>query len=212
MDTLNAILRSRIIAIARGIYGSDLISASRALYDGGIRAFEITFEQDKPEELTVDAISGLISSLPKDAVVGAGTVMNADQVDHACRAGAKFIISPNTSSEVILETKRLSMISIPGAMTPTEIALAWDLGADIVKLFPAGALGAEYYKSVKAPLKYIPLAAVAGVTEKNIKDFYDAGAAAFGISSSLYRKDYISAGDFESVRRAAEGFYKALSE
>ncbi|MBO4384106.1 MAG: bifunctional 4-hydroxy-2-oxoglutarate aldolase/2-dehydro-3-deoxy-phosphogluconate aldolase [Clostridia bacterium] len=212
MDALSIILKTKMIAIARRIYGSDLVSASKALYDGGIRAFEVAFEQDKPIELTVKAIEELRAALPADAAVGAGTVMTVGQAEAAHRAGASFVISPNTSPDVIKKTKELSMVSVPGAMTPTEIAFAQSLGADIVKLFPAGVLGIEYFKAVKAPLKTIPLAAVAGITEKNIKGFSDAGAAAFGISSSLFRTELIEKGDFDRIRSAAEGFIRALSD
>lgn len=211
MEVLKSIIGSRIIAISRGNYGEDLIFAARALYEGGVRAFEVTFEQDKPEALTADSIAQLAESLPDDAVIGAGTVMNAEQVRIAHEAGASFIISPNTCREVIETTKRLGMVSIPGAMTPTEIAEAYSLGADIVKLFPAGVLGIEYFKAVRAPLKHIPLAAVAGITAENIKAFSDAGAAAYGISSSLFIKKAIKDRDAEAIKKAAEAFYAAIN-
>ena len=210
MDTAESIKAARIIAISRGIYGYDCIMASKALYEGGVRAFEITFEQDKPHIKTIEAIESLIKELPSDAVVGAGTVMNVEQVHAAYDAGALFIISPNTDPSVIGETKRLGMVSIPGAMTPTEIAEAYSFGADIVKVFPAGILGVEYFKAVKAPLAHIPMAAVAAITVDNIKEFSRAGAEAFGISSSLYKKNSIFEGRFDEVRAAAEAFFEAL--
>ena len=212
MDTLQIINDSKIIAIARGIYGSDLILASRALYDGGIRAIEVTFEQDKPLDVTAKAIAELRFALPGDCALGAGTVMNTEQVRAAHGAGASFIISPNTSRDVIAATKELSMVSIPGAMTPTEIAFAWSCGADIIKLFPAGNLGLEYFKAVKAPFRHIPIAAVAGITTDNIRSFCDAGAVAFGISSGLFKKDRIADRDFDSLKSAAERYIRLLSD
>lgn len=219
MDTFETIIGSEIIAIARGICGEQLIKASCALYEAGVRAFEVTFEQDTdPVRMyenivrTSDNIVRLYENLPKDAVIGAGTVLTVDQVCAAHSAGARFIISPNTDRTVIEKTKELGMLSIPGAMTPTEIVNAYSFGADIVKLFPAGDLGAGYFKSVRAPLKHIPLAAVAGITAQNIGSFKKAGAVAYGISSSLYKTDAINKGDYESVRLAAEAFYKALRE
>ena len=210
MDTLKGICSSKIIAIARGIYGDELTEASRALYAGGVRAFEVTFEQNEPLVRTADAIVRLTESLPSDAVIGAGTVLTSEQVDAAHFAGARFIISPDTDPNVIGRTKELSMVSIPGAMTPTEIVSAYSFGADIVKVFPAGVLGIEYFKAVKAPLKHIPLAAVAGVTVSNIKAFYEAGAVAFGISSSLYLRDAIKNGEYQLITQAAEAFYSAI--
>lgn len=211
MEIIDIIKGSGIIAIARGIGGEELISAAKALYEGGVRAFEVTFEQDKPLFSTTESIKRLIAELPEDAAVGAGTVMNTAQVDFAKEAGASFIISPNTDKAVIEETKRAGLVSIPGAMTPTEIAFAYSCGADIVKVFPAGVLGVEYFKAVKAPLKHIPMAAVAAVTTQNIRDFLDAGAVAFGISSSLFNKEMINKGDFEGIKSAAEEFFKAIS-
>lgn len=211
MDTLGIIKESKLIAIARGLYGSKLIEASLALYRGGVRAFEVTFEQDKSIGLTTDAISRLTENLPADAVIGAGTVLSRSQVDEARNAGARFIISPNTDKAVIELTKQSGMVSIPGAMTPTEIVNAHTYGADIVKLFPAGVLGLEYFKAVRAPLAHIPLAAVAGITINNIRDFYNAGAVAFGISSTLYNKKSIAESDYNALIKTAQRFYEVLN-
>ncbi|MBQ3849319.1 MAG: bifunctional 4-hydroxy-2-oxoglutarate aldolase/2-dehydro-3-deoxy-phosphogluconate aldolase [Clostridia bacterium] len=211
MDTLGIIKESKLIAIARGLYGSKLIEASLALYRGGVRAFEVTFEQDKSIGLTTDAISRLTESLPADAVIGAGTVLSRSQVDEARNAGARFVISPNTDKAVIELAKQSGMVSIPGAMTPTEIVNAHTYGADIVKLFPAGGLGLEYFKAVRAPLAHIPLAAVAGITINNIRDFYNAGAVAFGISSTLYNKKSIAESDYNALIKTAQRFYEVLN-
>ena len=211
MDTLDKIIGSGIIAIARGVYGEPLINAARALYDGGVRAFEVTFEQEGSASRTAEAVALIKSELPCDTVIGAGTVLTADQVELAHSAGASFIISPNTDRAVIERTKQLSMVSIPGAMTPTEIRYAHSCGADVVKLFPAGMLGVAYFKAVKAPLAHIPLAAVAGIDTNNIKAFKDAGAVAFGISSSLFLRDAIACGEFGRLTEAAKAFYSALS-
>lgn len=210
MDTLSVIRSSKLIAISRGFYGSELTDASLALYGAGVRAFEVTFEKDKPSSVTADAIAMLIDKLPSDCVVGAGTVLEPEQVRFARAAGAGFIISPNVSGSVISVTKALGMVSIPGAMTPTEIVKAYELGADIVKLFPAGILGIDYFKAVKAPLAHIPIAAVAGITPDNISEFHNAGAVAFGISSGLYIKDAVNAGDTARIAQAAARFYEKL--
>ena len=212
MDTLKTILNGRIIAISRGIYGAKLIDSALALYEGGVRAFEVTFEQDKDLGQTSEAVGRLYESLPTDAAVGAGTVLTPDQVRMAKNAGASFIISPDTRAEVVAETKRLGLISIPGAMTPTEVVRAYSLGADIVKVFPAGVLGAEYFKALKAPLAHIPLAAVAGITPENILKFHKAGAAAFGISTGLYKPSAVENGDTETLKSLAKLFLDSLSE
>ena len=210
MDTLDKLLDSKIIAIARGVSAEDLIMASKALYSGGVRAFEVAFEQGAEEKRTAECIAGLLNELPSDAAVGAGTVLSPKQAEAAHEAGASFIISPNTSEAVIARTKELGMVSVPGAMTPTEILKAYELGADIVKLFPAGVLGIEYFKAVRAPLSGIPLAAVAGITPENIALFEAAGAAAYGISSSLYLKNAIRERRFDAMTEAAKRFFDAM--
>lgn len=218
MDTLETILNTKIIAISRGFYGRKLVDASLALYEGGVRAFEVTFEQEmdlvrSSENVgrTCEAISELRSALPSDAAIGAGTVMNAEQVMAAKIAGAAFIISPNTDESVIKETKRLGLVSIPGAMTPSEIVYAHSCGADIVKVFPAGVLGAGYFKAVKTPLAHIRLAAVAGIDPDNIAAFYKAGAEAFGISTGLYIPSAVESGDYETLKSKARLYFDKLS-
>ena len=117
---------------------------------------------------------------------------------------------PKTDGEVIREATRLGMASIPGAMTPTEIAAAYAYGADIVKVFPAGDLGAGYFKAVRAPLAHIPMAAVGGLTKANIKDYQKAGAIAYGISGSLYNIPLIKAGEYEKLTEAAREYVSLL--
>ena len=155
------------------------------------------------------AIAKIRAEVP-DAVVGAGTVMTPEQAEAARAAGACFAISPNTDTEVIRAVKRLGMVSVPGALTPTEIVTAYNAGADIVKVFPAGTMGVEYFKQIKAPLSHIPLAAVGGLSHKNAADFASAGAAAFGISGSLYDKKLIAEGDLEGVTAAAMAYRDIL--
>ena len=205
MDTLKQIKDTKIIAISRGFSSEELIPASLALYNGGIRAFEVTFEQGKDPLL-----ARLVKALPEGCSVGAGTVLNAEQVRLARDSGAGFIISPNTDRSVIEETKRLGLISIPGAMTPSEIVSAYSFGADIVKIFPAGILGINYFKAIRAPLEHIPMAAVAGITPDNIADFSKAGAVAFGISSGIYNREAVMTHNAEMLESLAEAFISKL--
>lgn len=202
-----------IIVIARGIYGDDLINAVQAAYEGGIRAVEVAFEQGGDLMKIGRAISSLVTHFGSRMTVGAGTVLTRDQLEMAYRCGAEFIVSPNTDPEIISATKKLlGLASIPGATTPTEIIKAYDYGADIVKLFPAGALGPAYFSAVTTPLSHIRCAAVSGVTVENIRAFRKAGACAFGISSSILNKKYISEGNFDRIRESAEAFINALND
>ena len=204
--TLSRIFETGIIAIARGIYGEKLLYAVGALLDAGIRAVEVTFDQKTMGVETFEAILKLKAAFKNDAAIGAGTVLTQDQLKLAYHAGADFIVSPNTDEAIIRETKRLGMVSIPGAMTPSEITAANSYGADIIKVFPAGALGVEYFSAITTPLSNIKCAAVGGVTLNNISAFKKAGACAFGISSSLFDKKLVEAEYYEEISRNAVAF------
>ena len=202
-ETLSFILSQKIIAIVRGIYGEDILRLAEALLQGGIHLVEVTYDQTGDPEKTAKAIRDLRDHFRGDLLPGAGTVMNKEQVRVSCEAGAEYIISPNVSEEVIRETKRLGLLSFPGALTPTEIASAYDLGADVVKVFPASVLGPSYIKAVKAPLKHIPLMAVGGVNEQNAGDFIRAGAAGVGVGGNLVNKAFVQGGEFERITEIA---------
>ena len=149
----------------------------------------------------IKALCGMPGIIP-----GAGTVLSPDQVRAAYEAGAKYIVSPNTDPAVIAETKRLGLISIPGALTPSEIMAAHNAGADLVKLFPTATMGLKYFKDLRAPLSHIGLVVTAGITPDNLGDYLKAGAFAAGISSPLCDKELIAAGDFAEITRRARAF------
>ena len=169
-QVLDKIINGKIVAIVRGIKSDKILDLVEAMYKGGITCVEVTFDQSSEEKMkdTLTSISKICEIYNEKICVGAGTVMTAEQVRLAIKAGAQYIISPNVDEEVIKETKKLDKISIPGAFTPTETAYAYKLGADIVKLFRAGELGAGYIKAVKAPLKHIPVVAVGGVNPRQL--------------------------------------------
>lgn len=206
---LDLILEKKIITIVRGTYGDDLRKLAHALYDGGIRFMEVTFDQKDPDCIakTAGAISMLNAEFAGcDFYAGAGTVLTKEQVKAASDAGASYIISPNTNPEVIRYTKELGLVSIPGAMTPTEILLAHDCGADIVKLFPAATLGLKYVKDILAPISHVAIIATAGITEENFAEFLKLGLKGAGISGRLTDKKLIAAGDWEEFTRRAKAF------
>ena len=207
-NTLEKILENGIIAISRGNYGDTLLRAVDAAARGGIKAVEITFEQNLAPEIAGEALDKLVRRFGTVLAVGAGTVLTLEQLSIAAQAGAKYIVSPNSDCYIIKETKRRGLISIPGAMTPTEIAA----GADIVKLFPAGALGVEYFKAIKAPLRHIPVAAVGGVTPENLLLFKKAGACAYGISTGIFNAAAIKSEDYERVRLLAHEYVRLAAQ
>lgn len=197
--------RKKIIAICRRIYGEDLLHLAGALHEGGVDFIEVTFDQAAPDclEKTAQAIKMLAKSY-KDMYIGAGTVLTYPQVDAATAAGAGFIISPNTDIEIIKYTKKCGLVSIPGAMTPSEIIAAHNAGADYVKLFPCAYLGERYIKDIMAPISHVKLIATGGVNADNFQTFMDFGMVGAGISGALSDKAAIRSGDWEKLKRNAQ--------
>lgn len=208
--TLNTILQSKIIAIVRGIPGEKIVDLAKAMERGGIRCIEVTFDQTTDGAQTLEAIRALKEQCGDKICVGAGTVMTAQQVTLAAEAGAEYMISPNTDEAVIRQTKQLGKISIPGAMTPSEAVFAYNCGADIVKLFPAGILGADYIKAVKAPLKHIPVVAVGGINAENCRQFINAGAVGVGVGGNLVSLQLVEEGRLDEITQIAQAYTNAL--
>lgn len=205
---IQKVLDKKIVAIVRGVYGEDCVNLARALCEGGIELLEVTFDQSKPEYLnrTSDTIRQLVQALGDKMIFGAGTVTTLEMLELARNAGARFVVSPDTNEEVIKATVAAGMVSMPGALTPTEIVTAHRYGADFVKLFPAGTQGTAYFKAVTAPLNHIRLLAVGGVNEKNIADFMAAGAVGAGVGGNLVNKTWIANGEFDKITALAKEF------
>ena len=162
---IQEIEKNKIITILRGVPAEQVIAVAEALYQGGIRLLEVTYSADGSVSDTETArmIGHLAAHFGEKMHIGAGTVLTARQVRLTHEAGGCFIISPDTCPEVIRETAACGMVSIPGALTPSEITAAHRLGADLVKVFPVTQLGAGYIKAVKAPLSHVRLLAVGGI-------------------------------------------------
>lgn len=204
----------KVIAIARGITTEQCVHVAKALYDGGIRFMEVTFDASGkvPDEETAGAITAIKEAMGEKMHVGAGTVLTAEQAEIAYRAGAEYIISPDVNEMVIRKTCELGMISIPGAMTPTEAMTAYHYGADFVKIFPAGNLGSCYIKAIRAPLNQIALMAVGGVSADNIKEFLAVGCAGAGIGGNLVSKKLIENGNYAALTETARQTVAAAKE
>ena len=214
MDVKDLILRDKVIVIARRIYGDTLLKLADAMCSGGIHLMELTFDQSDSEciDKTASSVARLNARFGGDMLFGAGTVITPQQVDAAYQAGCKYIISPNTDLDVINATKAHGLVSIPGAMTPSEILAAHKAGADFVKLFPTGYLGLPYIKDIRAPISHVKLIATGGVTEDNFSAFLRAGMVAAGISGRLTDKACIESGDYEELTRRAKAFRAIADE
>lgn len=209
---IQSVLENKLIAIVRGVYGEDCIRLAKALYAGGIKLLEVTFDQSSPVlwKKTADTIRMLNDQLGNKMAFGAGTVTSVELVSIAKEAGAQFIVSPDCDAAVIRATVEAGMVSMPGAMTPTEVLQAHKAGADFVKLFPVGNFGPGYLKSVAAPINHVKLLAVGGVNENNIADFLKAGAVGAGVGGNLVNKAWIAEGKFQEITALAKTFTDAV--
>jgi len=196
-----------IIPVVRASSPEEAVQVVEAIMAGGLPVLEIT--------MTVPGAVQVIKELVKrfdDAIVGAGTVLDAETARACIDAGARFIVSPALNPDTIVCCREVDVAVMPGALTPTEVVSAWNAGADLVKVFPAGALGgASYIKSLKAPLPQIELVPTGGVTLANAGAFIEAGAAAVGVGADLVDTKAIRAGQPEKITQAARAFVEAVS-
>lgn len=203
--TLKTIFDCKIIAILRNVAEDKLVSLQDALLEQGIRCLEVTFDQKDKHgiEITQRSILRLREHAGDKMEIGAGTVLTMEQLDAARVAGASFIISPDCNREIIEMTRSYGLVSMPGAMTPTEILSAYRWGASIVKVFPAGRLGTGYFHDIRGPINHVPLSAVGGVDHTNMEPFYREGVCCFGIGSNIVKKELLQANDFAAIGQNA---------
>ncbi|MDR2649981.1 MAG: bifunctional 4-hydroxy-2-oxoglutarate aldolase/2-dehydro-3-deoxy-phosphogluconate aldolase [Clostridiales bacterium] len=194
-------LENGLIAIIRGMDENLILPLAEALYSGGVKMVEVTFNQSKPDtfESTARAIAVMRERLAGKIIPGAGTAFTPKQVELAAEAGAMYIVSPHTDADVIRKTRELGLVSMPGALTASEAAVAYNAGADFVKLFPAGSLGPGYLKALCAPLAHLRFLAVGGIDLNNAADFIRAGAVGLGVGGNLVNKEWIETGQFGKI-------------
>ena len=199
--TIDKILSEKIVIIVRGVPKNSLPELGEALYRAGIRVMECTYDATGKisDEETAEGIGALAKQLEGRMTVGAGTVLTERQVRLTAEAGGKFIISPDTNAEIIAETKKQGLVSIPGAFSASEATAAHRAGADFVKLFPISQLGAEYVKAIFAPLSHIRFLAVGGVNSDSMLGYMKNGACGVGIGLNAEDKQAIARGDFDFI-------------
>lgn len=199
---LQTLLDTKIVAIVRSPSGTELVQVARALLEGGIRAIEITFTVPGAAKV----LEQITEELGQEIVLGAGTVLDAETARLAILAGAEFIVAPNTNAAVIRVCRRYSRLAIPGALTPTEVVRAWELGADIVKVFPAEIGGPAYLRALKAPLPQVQLMPTGGVNLQTAADFLKAGACCLGIGAQLVEPRAIAERNFSRITELAQQY------
>lgn len=212
-EVIAAVNKYRIIVIARGFEAEELISVTEAMYAGGIRLLEVTYDaKGNPSD---EEIAGRIGTLARRFAgrmyIGAGTVLTAKQVELTHRAGGQFIISPDSSEEVIRKTRELGMVSIPGAFTATEATTACRYGADFIKIFPTSEVKPSYIKALTVPLSHIRVLAVGGVDLENAAEYLAAGAAGIGVASGILDKKLVRAGDYAGITEKARQYVSVVN-
>jgi 2-dehydro-3-deoxyphosphogluconate aldolase/(4S)-4-hydroxy-2-oxoglutarate aldolase len=199
-EIVQQLLAGRVVGILR-LPRSDLaLQALEVAIEHGLRAVEVTMTTPNALEI----LQAARQRWDGKALVGAGTVLNAQEAQAVIDAGAQFVVSPILDAGMVETALRANVPPIPGVFSPTEIVTAYRLGAPVVKVFPAVTLGAAFFKEVKAPLPQIPLMAVGGLNAHNAAEYLHAGADMVGVGGALFPKAAILAGEFEGVAQTAE--------
>jgi 2-dehydro-3-deoxyphosphogluconate aldolase/(4S)-4-hydroxy-2-oxoglutarate aldolase len=206
-DQLKRVIESGIVAVIRAPSGEVLADVAEALVAGGVQVMEVTFTV--PRALQV--LEQVAERLGNRILLGAGTVLDAETARAAILAGAEFIVSPSTNLDVIRLCRRYDKAVMPGALTPTEVVTAWEAGADIVKVFPADAVGGpKYLKALQAPLPQIKLMPTGGVDLTTAADFIRAGACALGVGGSLVEAKAVAARDLQRIESLARQYVEIV--
>ncbi|MCY4464079.1 MAG: bifunctional 4-hydroxy-2-oxoglutarate aldolase/2-dehydro-3-deoxy-phosphogluconate aldolase [Chloroflexi bacterium] len=207
MSALEIIAKHKLVAIVRL---DDLSIADElldALVAGGIRAIEFTLTNPRATE----TIAAMRSRVGEGIVIGAGSVIHAEQVRAVAAAGAQFVVSPITKREVLDECAAQALPAMPGAFTPSEIQQAWEWGAAVVKVFPANNLERRFIKDVLAPLPHLRLMPTGGVSLENLREYLEMGAFALGIGSSLINNQAVADRDWDALRDNARTYVERLA-
>jgi 2-dehydro-3-deoxyphosphogalactonate aldolase len=194
-----------LVAIIRGVTTAESKAVARALIDGGIRIIEVPLNSPDPFE----SIRAIADEAGDEALVGAGTVLDPEDVERVKRSGGWLVVSPSTDRKVISATKSAGLVSCPGFFTPSEAFEAIAAGADALKLFPAEAASPKVVKALRAVLpQAVPLLVVGGVGPDSIRGWRDSGADGFGLGSGLYKPGQSA----EKTLERARAYVQAVSE
>jgi len=193
------------VGIIRAQRAEGLMHIAQSLQEGGLNCIEVTMTT--PGALrAIEEIAGKLEGV----LMGAGTVLDGTSARQAVLAGAKFLVTPTVELDVIEMAHRYGVAAIPGAMTPTEILTAWEAGADVVKVFPAGVLGPGYLKAVRGPLPQIPLAPTGGITADNAGEFIQAGAVMVCAGGWLVDKKAVDEARYDVLTQRARQLVEAV--
>jgi 2-dehydro-3-deoxyphosphogluconate aldolase/(4S)-4-hydroxy-2-oxoglutarate aldolase len=206
-DVLNRIKSEKVIALIRADGPDSLLECARALSAGGLNCIELTMTTPGAIELCAK----VSKELPQ-VLLGLGTVLDADTARKGIAAGAKFIVTPAVRPEVIKACKDAGVPILGGSLTPTEIYTSWELGVDVIKIFPAEFFGPAYIKSVKAPFPKIEVMPTGGVTPETVGEFLRNGAFATAAGSALVNPTALKNKDWAAITARAKEFVAAAAK
>lgn len=205
-QVIRTIEATGVVAVIRLADASVLQDVVAALLAGGVKAIEITMTVPN----AVALIERIAASSTSDCMVGAGTVIDSETAERVIAAGAEFVVGPVFDRGVVETCRGHDTAVVPGCFSPTEILAAWNAGADVVKVFPATALGPGYVKDVRAPLPQLRLMPTGGVSVENAADWIRAGAFAIGVGTALVNPAAVTARKFDAITARARQFVAAV--
>ena len=207
-EVLDTMRRVGLVPVLRAEGEAQALALAEAIAAGGVNVLEIT--------MTVPGAVRVIARLVKDRpdiLVGAGTVLDPETARICMLEGAQFIVSPALNVKTVELCNRYSIAVLPGALTPTEVVNAWQAGADVIKIFPANAMGgAKYLKSLKAPLPQVELVPTGGISHATAREFLESGAMALGVGADLVDTKAIAAGEAEKITASARKYLAIVRE
>jgi 2-dehydro-3-deoxyphosphogluconate aldolase / (4S)-4-hydroxy-2-oxoglutarate aldolase len=198
-----------LVAVIREATPQTILPIAEALYEGGVKVLEITAETPKFTRL----IEIIREEMDGRVLTGAGTVLDPETARSAIMAGSEFIVSPTLNADTVKMTKRYGIPSIPGALTPTEILTAYELGADMIKVFPANTFGPGYVKSIHGPFPAVPLMVTGGINMDNLTEYLEAGALAVGLGGNLVNPKQLQHDeDFQRLTQKAREYTRIVQK
>jgi 2-dehydro-3-deoxyphosphogluconate aldolase/(4S)-4-hydroxy-2-oxoglutarate aldolase len=207
-EQMSLIKKTGIVAIVRGTDINSMMKIAESLQAGGVRVIEVAMNTPG----AIDMIAKLVKEYGDEMLVGAGTVLDPETARAVILAGAKFALGPTLNLEVSKLCKRYNTLYVPGVFTPNEIMTAWEMGAQVVKIFPAGSVGPRYIKELKGPLPQIEMMPVGGVNLDNAAEFIRAGAVALGVGGELVDRKAVEKGHYKELTEKAKLFIAAVEE
>jgi 2-dehydro-3-deoxyphosphogluconate aldolase/(4S)-4-hydroxy-2-oxoglutarate aldolase len=206
LDAVNRITSCGVVAIVRMDDAAGLGQVAHAIKAGGVDVIEFTMTTPG----ALDIIAKCTAEFGDSVLLGAGTVLDTETARAAILAGARFLVAPTLNVRVIELAHRYDVATLPGVFTPTEMLTAWEAGSDLLKVFPATALGPQYFKDVLAPLPYLRMVPTGGVSLENTADFIKAGAVAVAVGSNLVDKKAVKEGNWDLLTATARKYVEAV--